>query len=145
MTTYRDKKVAENIVAVDYPHKGTHKQGGGDEVDATGLVGAGIDSGLVVSFDGLIADIPVGYVICDGNNGTVNRLTRFEKQVDTAITEAGTTGGSTAKSTASHQHADQLYNCGDGGAVNIKTASKAGLAITDIRPLYIDTLKLMKT
>lgn len=142
MTTYRDKEIAAKIGlgVVEYPHHLTHEALGGDVV----AIADTLSSGIVVSFDGLIANIPVGYVICDGNNGTVNRLTRFEKQVDTAITEAGTTGGATSKTTGIEGQTPVNAD-GDNAAIGIAASDDHTHGITDIRPLYIDTLKLMKT
>lgn len=33
--------------------------------------------GMVVMWDDLISEIPAGWVICDGNNGTINMFQRF--------------------------------------------------------------------
>ena len=41
---------------------------------------------------GPINDIPAGFVICDGNNGTLNLIARLPKGVATAATDPGTTG-----------------------------------------------------
>ena len=103
---------------------------------------SGVPTGVVVEFDGTIANIPSGYVICDGNNGTVNRLGRFPKQVDTAITEAGTTGGATSKNAANRAY----INRGEPGALGgYYDTYNETITIIDIRPLYIDTLYIMKT
>jgi len=74
--------------------------------------GAGVDpayavaipSGLIAMWHGLIANIPSGWVICDGNNGTPNLLAKFVEGVATAATNPGTTGGSLSKTTAGHTH-----------------------------------------
>ncbi len=65
---------------------------------------AGIPSGLIVMWHGLIANIPSGWVICDGNNGTPNLLGRFVEGVATALTNPGATGGATSKTTVGHTH-----------------------------------------
>jgi len=54
----------------------------------------GVPSGLIAIWHGLIANIPSGWVICDGNNSTPNLLTRFVRSVATAGTNPGATGGS---------------------------------------------------
>jgi len=56
---------------------------------------------------GTIANIPSGWYLCDGNNGTPNLLDRFLQMVPTAATEAGSTGGADDKTTDGHYH-DQL-------------------------------------
>ena len=107
------------------------------------VLGANLKAECVIGFKGAIADIPAGWVICDGNNGTDNMLARFPKQVATAATEAGTTGGSTAKTmtvpgtlrTSATEVGTGLVGAGDVGA---QTHS-------DIRPLWIGMLYIMKT
>jgi hypothetical protein len=64
-----------------------------------------VPSGGIIIWTGTIANIPAGWVICDGNNSTPNLLTRFLEGVATAATNPGAAGGATSKSTAGHQHA----------------------------------------
>jgi len=71
--------------------------------------GGSIPSGLIAMWHGLIANIPSGWVICDGNNETPNLLGKFVRSVPTAATNPGTTGGNDSLSIAeanlpSHQH-----------------------------------------
>lgn len=71
--------------------------------------GGSIPSGLIAMWHGLIANIPSGWVICDGNNSTPNLLDKFVKSVPTAATNPGTTGGENsvtldATKIPSHQH-----------------------------------------
>lgn len=69
--------------------------GNGAAADPSYQAGAGgIPSGTIVMWHGTIANIPAGYVICDGNNGTPNLLGRMVRQVATAATNPGATGGS---------------------------------------------------
>lgn len=63
-----------------------------------------VPSGIIVMWHGTIANIPSGYVICDGNNSTPNLLAKFVEGVATAATNPGTTGGATNKTTAGHTH-----------------------------------------
>lgn len=46
-------------------------------------------TGAVVMYDGLLSEIPSGWALCDGNNGTPNLLDRFIRGNDTT----GATGG----------------------------------------------------
>jgi hypothetical protein len=62
----------------------------------------GVPSGVIVMWSGLITNIPSGFVICDGNNGTPNLLAKFVEGVATAGTNPGSTGGATSKTTAGH-------------------------------------------
>ena len=61
-------------------------------------------SGMIIMWHGTIANIPSGWVVCDGNNSTPNLLTRFIEGVATAATNPGATGGATAKTTSGHTH-----------------------------------------
>ena len=56
-------------------------------------------------WSGTLANIPDGWLLCDGNNGTPNMLGRFPVCVPTAETEPGSTGGSISKTSNSHSHA----------------------------------------
>ena len=64
-----------------------------------------VPSGIILIWHGTIANIPAGWVICDGNNGTPNLLERFVQQVETDATNPGGTGGSTAQPGNGHAHA----------------------------------------
>lgn len=66
--------------------------------------GANVPDGLIILWHGTIASIPSGWVICDGNNGTPNLLGKFVEGVATAATDPGSTGGTTSKTTDSHNH-----------------------------------------
>lgn len=70
----------------------------------TALSQAAIPSGLIAMWHGLIANIPAGWVICDGNNGTPNLLDKFVKGVPTAATNPGSTGGVT-----NHKHTQPTH------------------------------------
>jgi hypothetical protein len=75
-------------------------QGAG--VDPAYADALGIPSGVIAMWHGLIANIPSGYVICDGNNSTPNLLARFVQGVATAATNPGATGGSPTHSHDGH-------------------------------------------
>ncbi len=123
-------------------------------------------SGMIIMWHGLIANIPSGWVICDGNSGTPNLLARFVEGVATAATNPGATGGTTSKSHASHnhtmpthKHALDTHNVAamgtgrdcmenedytepvDPGDTNSRTVSSH----SDIRPSYYDAAFIMKT
>ncbi|GAI86139.1 unnamed protein product, partial [marine sediment metagenome] len=117
-----------------------------------------IPSGLITMWHGLIANIPSGWLICDGNNSTPNLLTRFVQGVVTAATNPGATGGAKSKTTSGHIHsvpigltkqtqgsdATPRYYARLSSASSIDTASKTD-RISDIRPEYYDVAFLMKT
>jgi len=64
-----------------------------------GAVGAGIVAGLIVMWSGLVANIPSGWVLCNGQNGTPDLRDRFIKG---ASGNPGATGGSTTHTHAAH-------------------------------------------
>lgn len=65
--------------------------------------------GSIALWHGLLADIPKGWQLCDGTNGTPNLLDKFVRSVATAVTEPGDTGGEdthilTESEIPSHSH-----------------------------------------
>lgn len=60
----------------------------------------GLPAGLIVMWHGLIANIPSGWLLCDGANGTPDLRSKFIKGA-AAAAEAGGTGGA-----LTHAHAD---------------------------------------
>jgi microcystin-dependent protein len=56
----------------------------------------GIPAGVIVMWSGLLANVPSGWALCDGTNGTPDLRDRFIKG---AAGEPGATGGA-----ATHQH-----------------------------------------
>jgi len=102
---------ASKITSGQFPLARMPRGAAGDVITGTGVgsdpvyaTPAGVVSGLIVMWHGTIANIPAGFVICDGNNSTPNLLTRFVQGVATAGTNPGATGGATAKTTSGHQH-----------------------------------------
>jgi hypothetical protein len=132
----------------------------------------GFPSGGIIMWSGTIANIPTGWLICDGSNGTPNLLGRFIEGVATAATNPGTTGGATAKTTAGHIHSQPTHTHSPGGAyapegqaynvpgwaidgsgvANAPTADGGGDntgsqtdGISDIRPKFYDLAYIMKS
>lgn len=50
-------------------------------------------SGTILMWAGTLANIPDGWFLCDGNNGTPNLLDQLPKQVPDGTTDPGATGG----------------------------------------------------
>ena len=118
-------------------HESSHVSGGSDDIDSALAIAAmanltngkiwegnvsnrpteidvpvGVPSGIIAMWHGLIANIPSGWVICDGNNSTPNLLAKFVQGVATAATDPGTTGGEathvlTESEMPSHTHGYQ--------------------------------------
>jgi hypothetical protein len=112
-------------------------QGAG--ADPAYVAATGVPSGLIAMWHGLIADIPSGWVICDGNNGTPNLLGRFVEGVADASTNPGATGGSTGKTTST---ASATILC---GTAALSATGAHSHSIGDIRPLFYDIAFIMKT
>lgn len=108
------------------------------EVDAPG---AG-PSGLIAMWHGLIANIPSGWVICDGNNSTPNLLAKFIEGVATAATNPGATGGATSKTTGAPSATYTDVNREGTNSIAQETHTHT---IADIRPSYFDVAFIMKT
>ncbi len=99
-----------------------------------------VPAGIITMWHGLIANIPSGWVICDGNNDTPNLLGRFVEGVASAVTDPGTTGGATAKTT------DATANFSNSGGGSSQEDSKGHThPISDIRPKFYDVAFIMKS
>ena len=68
----------------------------------------GIPAGIIVMWGGLLANIPSGWALCDGTNGTPDLKSKFIKGSATGV-EPGATGGA---ATHSHSNHDQLTHSG---------------------------------
>lgn len=63
---------------------------------------------LIITWSGLLADIPIGWVLCDGNNGTPNLIAKFVRGAPDGD-DSGVTGGEdthvlTEAELANHDH-----------------------------------------
>jgi len=80
--------------------------------------------GTIKLWTGLVANIPAGYNLCDGNNGTINLVGKFVRGTDEA--GLGTTGGNDAQTvTFSNMAAAGSHD--HGGLVNGHALSVAEL------------------
>lgn len=61
--------------------------------------------GVIVMWSGSIDDIPNGWALCDGNDGTPDLTSRFIRSVPNSSTDPGSTGGSTT-----HSHGAGSYS-----------------------------------
>lgn len=72
---------------------------------------------VMIQWSGSVSDIPPGWALCDGNNGTPDLLNRFVKGTGSASDSPGSRGGndsytiSTAQM-ASHDHGGSTSNDG---------------------------------
>jgi microcystin-dependent protein len=77
----------------------------------------GAPSGVVMPFFGAIVDVPQGWVVCDGNNGTQDLRDKFVKGTTSAAALPGTTGGAHSKTLSvsqlpSHSHGGSTGSTG---------------------------------
>lgn len=118
-----------------------------------------VPSGLISMWHGLLANIPTGWLLCDGANGTPDLRSKFVRGAP-AATEAGGTGGAdthtliTAEMPA-HTHNLNLNGSGSSdfnaaGAVNstalftIAVGSTGGGGAHNNMPAYYQILYIMK-
>ena len=78
-------------------------------VGPVGPQGAGFTKGMILMWSGLISEIPVGWALCDGQEGRPNLLGKFVMGVSSATTDPGGTGGNnttvlTESQLPSHNH-----------------------------------------
>ncbi len=70
---------------------------GGSSITSVTNVTPGMPSfvppGVIVAWSGVLASIPSGWLLCDGNNGTPNLIDRFLQGITTSSTNPGATGG----------------------------------------------------
>lgn len=86
------------------------------------VIAGGIPSGLIVMWSGLAANIPSGWYLCNGSNGTPDLRGKFIKG---ATLNPGTTGGS-----ATHTHDNHSNLSHSGCAVSSHgTLSHSGCAV----------------
>jgi len=119
-----------------------------------------LPTGIICMWHGLLANIPTGWVLCNGSSGTPDLRDKFVVGAPNA-TNPGTTGGALNKTTAGHTHGGKtgylsdLYNPIDGsgepaGTSGTKSDHKHTIAsgtdsIADIRPPYYEIAFIMKT
>jgi microcystin-dependent protein len=121
-----------------------------------------VPSGVIAMWSGTLANIPSGWVLCDGNNSTPNLLARFIRQVPDASTDPGGTGGSDSVSLsvaqlASHYHY-MANTSGPGSSPStgsfvldrkppnqIATSSTGSGSSHENRPAYYQLAFIMKT
>ena len=96
-----------------------------------------LPSGLIVMWHGAIANIPSGWLICDGNNSTPNLLSKFVKGVATAATDPGGTGGS-----LTHQH---TYGGADSAGWSRVDGTLRRTDAQNHEPPYYEVAYLMKS
>lgn len=129
------------------------------------LPGVEVPSGTIAMWHGTIANIPSGWVLCDGTNGTPDLRERFVEGAADGV-DPGATGGATAKATAGHIHSQPTHTHSETVDVFVDTGTARHVwradgnpstanggentgsktdSISDIRPKYYDVAFIMKT
>ena len=88
---------------------GQYLQSGGHGANPSWGIINSVPSGLIAMWHGALANIPTGWALCDGNNGTPNLVAKFVRGIHTSTSAPGTTGGAdthtlTTAELASHSH-----------------------------------------
>lgn len=78
----------------------------------------GPEVGMIAMWDGLLSNIPVGWVLCDGNNGTPDLTGKFVRSVPNGSTDPGSIGGTDSNSLSqshlpSHNHTGGVNSAGN--------------------------------
>ena len=135
--------------------------------------GGAIPKGVICLWSGRLDEMPPGWALCDGANGTPNLVARFARGINTSTTNPGTTGGADSATVIqnSHQHEmpfhfqsgfmNRTASAGTGSSAasnadwntNTETNSRArqkNIAVTgtnqahDNRPAYYELAFIMK-
>jgi hypothetical protein len=77
------------------------------EIDSL-VAGVSIPSGVILMWSGTLANIPSGWKLCDGSEGTPDLREKFLMGAR-AGQNPGTTGGAVNKTTAGHVHAQTVH------------------------------------
>lgn len=111
-----------------------------------------IPSGLIAIWQGALIDIPAGWVLCDGNNGTPNLEATFVRGAGDFVAVGGAGGASTHRhdfTTDGHQHTLPAGTQLAAGAVHNSTSSNnqdtGQTDITASLPPFYNLAYIMKT
>ncbi len=157
ITSETDPTVVESVKdGVSWPEISSIPPGFADGVDD---VGGGIPSGVIVMWSGAIGDIPSGWVLCNGSNGTPDLRDRFIVGAGNEYS-IGNTGGEkmhtlTIAEMPSHTHTgrfadqrddssgdDTTYHVNKGATTN--SGSTGGNQPHENRPPYYALAFIMK-
>lgn len=70
-----------------------------NSLEINGVTNAQVPSGLIAMWSGAVANIPDGWVLCDGNNGTPNLVGRFVRGADGDAPSPVAVGGAAGANT----------------------------------------------
>ncbi|MBI2919661.1 MAG: tail fiber protein [Planctomycetes bacterium] len=87
--------------------------------------GGAIPKGVICLWSGRLDEMPPGWALCDGANGTPNLVARFVRGISTATTNPGTTGGADSVTVVQNAHQHDLPMAIDGSS-NLKVKNVYG-------------------
>ena len=90
---------------------GQYLRRSGSAIIGADVEGGSLPAGLIVMWYGLLASIPTGWLLCDGQNGTPDLRSKFVKGAAAGV-EPGATGGA-----LTHTHSDHAALTHSGSAV----------------------------
>jgi hypothetical protein len=132
-----------------------------------------VPRGVIVMWSGRLRDIPAGWALCDGEEGTPNLVARFVRGINSATTEPGTTGGADSKTPVQNAHSHEIpfnqngsdlwnsaaFGTGTSRSLSFKrsgstTSNNAAVYLSqsvtatnqalDVRPAYFELAYIMK-
>ena len=125
-----------------------------------------LPTGLIAMWHGLIANIPTGWLLCNGSNGTPDLRAKFVRGAPNGV-EAGDTGGEDTHTLSeaelpSHSHSYESYVATSESTERQSVQSQAGAYAEELkqsrtsgatgsgdahenRPAYYQILYIMKT
>lgn len=95
--------------------------------------------GIIAMWHGLLADIPTGWLLCDGSSGTPDLRAKFVEGAAIGI-DPGATGGN-----VSHTHSITRFNEVRGTGEQSHPHSPTATGSSDGRPPYYDVAFIMST
>jgi microcystin-dependent protein len=93
-----DPRLSDARTPLAHDHNGTYYTQAQVDALIASIPAGGVPAGVVCMWSGLLANLPAGWALCDGQNGAPDLRDRFVKGWS-AGAAPGTTGGS-----AAHQH-----------------------------------------
>jgi len=73
---------------------------------------ADLPTGVIISWHDSIENIPSGWALCDGNNGTPDLIEKFPKSIPDTSTDPGATGGENATTLSESQLPSHSHGAG---------------------------------
>lgn len=134
---YVSGKVQASEVYVNYPNR---------EGELVNILDLLLPVGSIIMYNGQ-SDVPKGWAVCDGNNGTPNLVGKFIKGVGKKA-DVGTTGGSathtlTTNEMPSHSHSATSTSVSE-TTINVEVMNGNQTTPTDIANKYIPALDVIQ-